>query len=461
MSLAVSRIWLCAVALPLGLVVCQVFVDLAYGTLGGAGRAGPVSIGVLVRGVLALVAILILFKLRAPPLKVFLFTFLAVFLASNLVWALSSDAYSLSHELNQAMKVAFPWLMAGIFLFLHQEAPIDRLYLFKLIAWTGFLSALSMLGAVALGLGRETYGSWSYGSKGLFNAQNDIGLTLVMTLVAAVLLLVRTRSVFYLFVTFSIASAGLLLGTRTGVLGPVVVLLGFFLAAFLNPRLLAAPRGRGGLWSTAVLVLPAVLAVAVAAAIFSQSDKTDYLLKRIESLSEETPRSKLEAAGIERLRERGLVLNLVGEGGLAFKKHVAENIGYEREKIDHGALTAVGKSKKLPFSVHRVENDLIDILGFYGVAQFAIVYGALAFVFLFALRRAVRAWNIENVALLLMLTLFLAHSSLAGHGIFSAQVGTVLAPVLFLLLRDVRWREASVRGGQFAGGFAAQRGLRS
>ena len=446
MSLAVPRAWFYAVALPLGLIVCQVFVDLAYGTLGGAGRAGPVSIGVLVRGGLASIAILLLFRLRAPPLKTFLLVFLLVFLASNLVWSLASDAYSLSHEVNQAMKVAFPWLVAGIFLFLHQQAPIDRLYLFKLIAWAGFLSALSMLGALAFGIGRETYGSWSYGSKGLFNAQNDIGLTLVMTLVAAALLLVRTRSVFYLVVTFSITSAGLLLGTRTGVLGPVVVVLGFFLAAFLNPRLFAPPRERRGWWSTAVLILPGVLAIVVAAAIFSQSDKTTYLLKRIESLSEETPRSKLEAAGIERLRERGLVLNLVGEGGLAFKKHVAENIGYEREKIDHGALTAVGKSKKLPFSVHRVENDLIDILGFYGIAQFAVIYGALAVVYLLALRKAVRAWNIENVALLLMLTLFLAHSSLAGHGIFSAQVGTVLAPVLFLLLRDVRWGHAVAEG---------------
>lgn len=443
MSLVLSKPWLYAVAFPLCLIVFQVFIDLTYGTLGVAGRAGPFSIGVIFRGGLAVLAIFLLLKLRAAPLKVFLFVFLAIFLLSNLVWALASDAYSLAHELNQGMKVAFPWLMAGILLFLHQRAPIDRSYLLILVAWVGFLSGLSLLGATALGVGQETYGDWSYGSKGLFNAQNDIGLTLVLTLVAAVVLLVRTRRVLYLVMTVSIASAGLLLGTRTGVLGPPAVVLAFCLAALLNPRLFSPLDGSRGWRSTAVLILPVLLVLAVAVTIFSQSDKTDYLMKRIETLSEQTPRSKLEAAGIERLKERGLVLTLVGEGGLAFKKHVAENLGYQREKIDQGAMTSMGESKKLPFPVHRVENDVIDILGFYGILQFAVIYGGLALVFFVALRRAVRDWSIENVGLLLILTLFLVHSSLAGHGVFSAQVGTVLAPVIFLQLCDLRWGRAA------------------
>jgi len=442
MSLVLSRPWLYAVAFPLCLIVLQVFIDLAYGTLGGAGRAGLFSIGVIFRGGLSLIAILLLLKLRAAPLKVFLFAFLAIFLLSNLVWALASDVYSFAHELNQGMKVAFPWLVAGIFLYLHQRAPIDRFYLLTLLAWAGFLSALSVLGATALGIGRETYGAWSYGSKGLFNAQNDLGLTLVLTLVAAVVVLVRTRKVLYLVMTASIASAGLLLGTRTGVLGPLAVVLAFGSAAVLNPGLFSPFDGRRGWQSTAVLILPLVLVLAVAVGIFSQSEKTDYLIKRIQSLSEQTPRSKLEAAGIERLRERGVILTLVGEGGLAFKKHVAENIGFQREKIDQGAMASMGESKKLPFPVHRVENDVIDVLGFYGIAQFAVIYGALAILYLLTLRKAVRAWNIENVALLLILTLFLVHSSLAGHGLFGAQVGTVLAPVVFLQIRDLRWGRA-------------------
>lgn len=458
MTIIVPKAWLYAVALPACLIISQVFVDVAHGTLGSAGRAGLLSVGVVFRGLLVVLAVVVLMRMRAAPLKAFLLVFLAVFLASNLVWATASDVYSFGHELNQAMRVAFPWLVAGILLYLHQQAPIERFYLLKVLAWVGFLTALTVIGSTALGVGQQTYGDWSYGSKGLFSAQNDLGLTLLLTLVAAIVILARTRKLLYLVVTASIAMAGLVLGTRTGVLGLVVVAVGLLLAALLNRRLFAPSSGRKSLRATAVLVLPVLLAVAVAGVIFSQVEKTTYLLKRIESLSEATPRSKLEAAGMTRLRERDAVLTLVGEGGLAFKKHVAENIGYERQRSDKSSIFALGDSKKLSFSLHRVENDAIDILGFYGIAQFTVIYGALAIAYLLAVRTAIRAWNLENVALLMILTLFLGHSTLAGHGIFSAQVATVLAPVLFLQIRDLQWRKVDEVAAPAVHGSRTQQG---
>lgn len=440
MSITFSRHWLYAVAFPFCLVILPVFVDMAYGALGGAGRAGLFSVGVLFRGGLTVLAFYLVLRLRACPLKAPLLVFFVIFLFSNLVWALASDVYSLAHELSQGMKVSFPWLVAGIFLYLDRQARIQPFYLLSLMAWAGLLSASSILAGAALGVGHQTYGDWSYGSKGFFNAQNDIGLTLLLTLVASVVVLVQTRKLVHLVITGVIAIAGLLLGTRTGVLGPVGVVVAFSLAALLNRRIFRPAAGRGGWKATAVLVVPVLVAATVGAAIFSHADKTQYVTKRIESLAEETPRSRLEAAGAKRLRSRGLIFTLFGDGGLAFKKHVAENTGRLRQnKIDLGAAAALGQSVKLDFPVQRVENDIFDVLGFYGVLQFTVVYGGLAFVYILAWRRAFRAWNVENVGMLLILTFFLGHSSLAGHAVFSPQVATVLAPVIFLQLRDLQW----------------------
>jgi hypothetical protein len=440
MSVLVSRPWLYGVAFPFLLVVFPVFVDIAYGALGTSGRAGLFSVGVLFRGGIAALGLYLILRSRDLPLKVFLFVFFTIFFLSNIVWALTSDEYSLGHELVQGMKIAFPWLLAGIFLHLDRRASIDRLYLFSVLAWAGFLSALSILFAIALGIGQETYGSWSYGQKGFFNAQNDIGLKLILTLVAAVVVLCRTRKVTPIVMTATIVGAGLLLGTRTGVLAGLLVAVAFLLAAIPNRRLFAPSGGIRGWKATAALILPVIVALSVAAAIFSQSERTLHLTTRMATLTEETPRSRLETAGVERLTNRGLVLTLFGDGGLAFKKHVAENLGRGRYRTDFEAFAAPGESKKLAFPVQRVENDIIDVLGFYGVLQFAVVYGGLALVFVLALRSAIRAWNIENVASVIILLLFFGHSSLAGHALFSAQVTTVMAPIIFLQLRDLRWR---------------------
>ena len=442
MNISVSRQWLYGVVFPFCLIVLPVFIDMAQGALGQVGRAGPISIGVALRGGLVVLALYLLLRLSDSLLKSFLFALLAVFLISNLVWLLSSDVYSLMHELNQGMRVAFSWLIVGVFLYLDREVRFKPLNLFSLMAWAGFLSALSIILAMALGVGHQTYGEWSYGSKGLFKAQNDTGLMLLITLVAAIVVFIRTRKIMYIAITVTIASAGILLGTRTGVLGPVVIMVAFFLAAILNPRMFSVSPDKRGWKASVLLIVPIVLAMAVAAVIFSHTEKTTFLTKKIGALAEGTPRSKLEAAGAKRLSERDLIHNLFGEGGLAFKKHVAKNLGKGRHATDLGVIAAPGQSSKLSFLVHRVENDVFDVLGFYGIVQFAVLYGGLALVYALALRRAYRSWSLENVAQLLILTLYLGHSTLAGHALFSAQVASVIAPIMFLQIRDLCWRSS-------------------
>ena len=448
MTLPVSKRWLYGKAIPFFLIVFPVFVDILQGAIGKAGRSGLFSIGILFRGMITVAAIYLLLKLRGSPLKSFLMIFLTIFLFSNMVWNLVSDAYSFPFELSQAMKVVFPWLLAGILLYLDRRAQIDSYYLMSLIAWAGFISALSIAAASALGIGHQTYGDWSYGTKGLFHAQNDIGLVLVMTMAAAIVLFARVRRAAYLIIPGVIAIAGILLGTRTGILGPAMVIVGFFLATLLNPRMFSPKGGAKALTSSvAVLVLPILLITGVGTAVYTQVDKTQFIIKKIENLSEETPRSKLEAAGAKRLWDRDLVFTFFGEGGLSFMRQVAENLGRSHARYDSTGTFSRASKKKAQISTHRVENDIYDVFGFYGISLFIILYGGFLIVYALTLRMAFRAWNMENVGFLLIFTLFLAHSSLAGHGIFSPQVTTLIAPIIFFATSKLPMEAFPLAGG--------------
>lgn len=440
MDRAISKPWLYTAFLPFCLVVVPVFVDLLNGYLIGLGRSGPLSVGVVFRGAIILFAFYCLLRLRNLMLKTFVFLVFAIFLLSNLIWALMSDVYRFSYELNQGMKIAFPWLVTGIFLYFDQKRRIDSLHMFSLLAWAGLFIGLALIASWAFGVGNDTYGDWSYGKKGFFVAQNDVGLTSALTLVAAMVTLAKKPNIAHLTIPGVIVVGSLILGTRTGIIGPILIIGAFATAAALNRATLAPPSGGRNSAAIAAIVFSVLSSALLAGMLFSNFDKTKFLMQKMEILAEETPRSETETAGAERLRSRGILFNLFGEGGLAFRKSVAEILTRGELERHAGQPEGSGYGRQGAFRVKRVENDIFDVLGFYGLIQFTVIYGGLMFLYWLALRKSVRVCDIEHIGLLIMLTVYLGHSSFAGHALFSGLVGTMIVPVMFLLLRDVHWR---------------------
>lgn len=419
------------------LVVFSVFVDMMTGFFRSQNYLGLSSLGLYFRAAIMIPAIYCLLNVRCVALKLFLFLAAFVFLFSNMIWASESEVYSFRYELISGMKLMFPWLVTAIILYLHQKSPIDAEQLFSLMAWAGVLGAASIILSSIWDVGNLTYGKWSYGVKGFFTAQNAIGLTFCMALAAAVALLMHRRRISDLVLSLVIVAGAMLLGTRTGFIGPFIVILGFFLAALLG-RFLSPRRSGQGSTHTGIAAMLFILMCTAAVTVLTRYDSR-FLVGKLERLAEETPRSELEAAGSQRLTSRATLMTLFGEGRLAFGKNVAEILGVERRKSSIDGFESRWDSGKMDFSIRITENDIVDTLGYYGVVLAGITYCGYLFLCWLAVRKTLHDWNVLNVGIVIILTVYLGHSSFAGHAIYNAMVGTMISPVMFLLLRDVRW----------------------
>ncbi len=417
-----NRQWAGERLLPVLVVVSPVVVDLVNGYLVMTGRVGLLSVGVVFRGTITLVGIYCLFKCRIPSLKFFILALVGSFLVENLVWVSFSGLYSPGYEINRFFKILFPWLVVAILFYAERSRKLEPKFLLYIMTWVGVLTAVSLVFSLLSGFGFETYGDYSYGIKGFFDAQNDTGLTLLLSLVAAITIFLDQPGMMRLIYIGTIILGCFLLGTRAGFIGPLLIILCFIFAGILNRRMLFS-RSRGVAFTFFSVALVFMLLAGGLYFIFSNFQKIDYTLTKIEKLTQQTPRSRLEAAGGERIGNRGALFTVFGEGGASFR-------------INVGSILNIKQSSDERTPGRVVENDLYDVFGNYGLLLFSIVYSWLGVLFLGALLRAVTRFCRLNLALLLVMGLYLGHSSVAGHALISAQVGNIIAPCFFLLVRN-------------------------
>jgi hypothetical protein len=416
-------------------VVLPVGIDLFNGYLVMTGREGMLSVGVLFRGGIVLFGVYCLFMLKERTCKAFLFCLIAIFFLNNLVWSIFSINYDLFFELDRFVKICFSWFILVIFLHLDERFGIDKKFVFKLMAVVGFLTALSILLIFAVGLSFKSYGDYSYGIKGFFNAQNDTGLTMLLSLVAAIVVYLNRPRFRYLMVIMIITIGCLMLGTRAGFLGPFVIFGSFGIAAIFNRKIIV-PDGMSGAVTAVLLIVMSLLLVGGVMFIFRNFEKIDYLLNKVEQLRDEAPRSRLQAAASERIKSRGLLFDLFGEGALQFRKHV-------------GRLSGKGnKDTNTRMYGTPVENDVYDVFGNYGFIFFTWIYFWIIYLALFSFVSTVLRFNRHNVAILMIVLLYLGHSSIAGHAIVSPQVGNVIGPLFFLIWVTIHRRPSSIYVGK-------------
>ncbi len=405
--------------LPVTVIVFPVIIDLINGYFVATGKAGLLSLGVVFRGLIILVGLYFLLMQRTA-LRVLLVLFLVMFVCENIFWGLYCDVSDPIYEINRAFKLLFPWFIVAILLYLHRKYRLEQQFIFKLVVVTGFLTAACLVFSLILGIGFHTYGDFSYGVKSFFEAQNDTGLTLLISLVVAVYVFLESPKILNFLSIVVIVSGCLLVGTRAGLIGPVLIFFSFGVAAILNKKIVV-PKNKGYVFTVIMLIGIASLLFSGLYFLFTHMEHIDFIIGKLEMLTQETPRYKLEAAGSARIMERELLKNIFGEGGISFAKHV----GFIVNKSN---TTDFGKSG------HIVENDVYDVFGYYGIVLSLYIYFWLTLLFLLCLAKAIFHYSRLHVTLLIFFLIFLGHSSVAGHGLFSAQVGNVMGPLYFLLL---------------------------
>ena len=420
-----NRRWAVGVLLPSLVLIAPVLVDLVNGYLVMTGKTGLLSVGVLFRGGITLIGLVCLLKCKMPLVKIFVVALVGTFLIENLVWAAFSSHYSPGYDFNRFFKILFPWLVVAILFYADRFKKQEPIFLFSIMTCVGVLTAASLVFSLLSGRGFETYGSYSYGIKGFFDAQNDTGLTLLLSLVAAIVLFLDDPGMMRLIYIGTIILGCFLLGTRAGFLGPFLVIFCFIFAGILNRRVLLS-KFKGTVFTLCSISLIVAFLVGSLGFILKNSKNIDYTLSKIQRLTQETPRSYLQSGGGKRLVSRGPLFTAFGEGGYSFRVAVGKILKTKQSLEDRtpGRL---------------VENDLYDIFGYYGLPVFIIIYSWLIVLLLGALFKATTRFCKINLATLLMIGVYIGHSSVAGHAIFSAQVGNIIGPCFFILVTNLNF----------------------
>lgn len=391
-------------------------IDMINGVLGGAAALrGIPSPAEAVRGAILLYGLITLARAIHPGLGRLQgwVVVLAVLGSLGLLRAFfdGGSTHELRVNVAQLMKTLYGPVLTLLLVVEIRRHHLSLSDLLDAVAWVAGLAGGSIVLLTLLGLGQQTYQLHDAGAKGLFIAQNDIGVAMGIGLVGCVDMLLRTARLRYI-VLGALGMAGMLmLGTRAALAGAFLLPL----AMLINYRSrIFGGRRRAFLGILAGLSL--ILALAAAGAWEYRALRAEtYQQQKLQALADNPfVRGVRVLAALDHVRQRPLLADVMGEGFLAYTLGVARNFGQNIE----GVLAEV---------------DWMDLYGAYG-----ILFAIAIYLFYFESARLARGLRRRHDAAiartaLLAIGWFLLHSAVAGHALAGTIPAGTLAPMLALV----------------------------
>ena len=395
--------------------------DVLYGFQRFLGIQSGITPGTIIRG-FAFIVCLFLVIANARRVDAFRLAYLYLLLWLMVLGIATSVAGNLSwntffFEIRTASKVLFGPTMAIFLCLLISRWRLSTDILIKYIECCFYLLGVALFAMQSMNIGEATYGDYSSGSKGLFGPQNDISLTLSLSMVASIYRNLLHPSALRVLLTVLATFGFVGLGTRTSLLVAVAVPVLVTLIVLCSNWRFTLPLAKFRL-IFAMGPLLAVLVVTAGYITIQQINQYDYQVRKYESLAEYNhPRERLIAAGREYLEGRDTGTALLGEGADRYRSGV-----YQHWK---------GKS---PTGKRITEVDWLDLYGQYGFLFVAMLYIPLAGLILVAVLRW--AWVRHPVDGLAAtgLAIYFAHSILAGHALVSPIPSSLAASYAALII---------------------------
>jgi len=394
-------------------------VDLVNGALNPPGRSGgaptaaaQVSPGTIVRGLLTLIAVVLVLRASAPGLRPMKRGFLTLatcgVLGPLLGFLRGGSLHDVMADLMDLSKILFAPGMITMFVLVYRRTRLALEDVLAAIALTGAFAGLSIVVTYLLGIGLATYGWQQSGFKGLFISQNELGLTLGISLFATVQSLLSTGKLRYLLACLLTVPGMLMLGTRAAALGAFIAPAGVLA---INAGRFASKRSRLGTVALAILLFGGLIAGGFWE--YKNVQEQHFVQEKFRALVSEDVvlvRGLLLVGAVQYIGHRSFAPNAFGEGSVRYQRGLAQTL-------------------HLPMEGKSAEVDWLDLFGAYG-AVFAVVLYAYYGSFLKRSRVLGPAYGKPvRLTALMMLGWLLAHSVVAGHALGPMPAGT-LAPLL-------------------------------
>jgi hypothetical protein len=389
------------------ILVFPVIVDLLNGFLTHF-MGVDFSVGIMYRGLVFLISLPVFLFHKDALWKLYLFTMATFWIISCVIWA-ASGIFNPTKELVFFIKMIYPLVILPLVFYLVKSYKIEIDELIKYPVSYCTIAGASILFSLLTGLGIEfTASKFSFGAKSFFVAQNDIGLSMLVGLILSLYMFFKSFKWRYFFSSLLIMTGLIGLSTRTGIMGAIGIFSFLMLAiVFYGKRAVNI----GYLAKGFIVSVFSIFLVVVTIKVIELVKEYEYIFTKFQSLAYEHPRQHLFNAGMDRIDSRSWLFDVFGESSTNFKLEVGSRIVNE---YNDGLL---------------VEVDYVDLIGIYGWIMTILIlafplYMFLKILFLFLTERSFR-----DLIFLLCMTVFLTHSFLAGHGIISPLVATIMVVV--------------------------------
>ncbi|MCI2285067.1 O-antigen ligase family protein [Colwellia sp. MSW7] len=404
-------------AILLYLVYFAVFVDAIFGALTLA-NYGSIKLSLVYRLVILVTFVVLIFRSNNFFSNYIKFI-LVLWVTSLFNLVITGRITEIFLDIQIFVKVLFPF---AVFFILYQQLK-HKNYCYmvcKGLSLFGFVAGILFLFSILTGIGFQNYSADLFGISSFFFAGNDIGIALVLSLCFSWLLFLTTPGKYYFFAILFTSLALVLLGTRTGILGATIVD-SIYIVIFLFRKYPNLHFQKSMLFPKLIIsVFLSVTVFFIISFVLENLDMFSIQLERFGDVAEgHNPRAILIEQGMKYINQRPLIEGVLGSGT------------YYQLELAKGLMSTVQGT--LDFHTYRAsfEHDIYDIHALYGKGLGGAILLAHLFFLLFSIVLFIKNRCLLSLTLCISLGLVFIIGNLSGHGITSAQVGTLFGFYLF------------------------------
>ena len=390
----------------------SVFVDLLNGYLQYEKDIHS-PIGIIYRGGILLFLIGCFLKSQITKFVIYVWCVLLLSILALLYW-IQSPSFIFSIELENFIKILY-FILLPIY-FINVQGNVSKNRLFVIISNYGFLISVCLIVSLLTGLGIPCYGEdYGWGTKSYFYAGNDLGLTLLFSLIFTQLLFFRQLTWWSLIRLSCMLFSCFILGSRVGMVGSVFLCL---VTVFYYILFHKCHSFNGKLIKSIIvfLILPLIIFGLTVSLVELYNSFDSFTLRRLTLEGILSARDVLiEAAKVHIDKFDGGAM-FFGEGMSSLYSQAAR---YLSTDVDFRAIEA----------------DLYEIVGGYGYGLGLLI---LSFPVCFAIKAMIRYLHeksLMNYAFCFVFGAFVIVGFSAGHAVKNVMVAPIYAITISLFVK--------------------------
>ena len=356
------------------------------------------DVGFLLRGTIMLICIPSLIK--HPILKKALIPFIFIYVLSLCIWIINNPSVEISVEISKLSKYLYVYFLFAFFYIHWQQLSYKQLL--NYISNYATIIAIVLILCYTFNFGISSYGAGNYGwgTQGLFIAGNDLGLTLVLSLIMSCLLYVKFEPTILLLSKIVIIAIGsVLIGTRT-----CFIMIPLIMISFIIYLAMGGGKKRRYVLSFFLIVLLVYFVPRFVVSIYEQFDT--YAMNRLTLESLENARTSFTEPAKQYIASFSGPSYIIGNGYTLYLRWIGADIGIESKSA---------------------EADIYDVIGPYGYVFGTVFLLFYISCFLTSIASYFKKKGRDELIYMFAIFVFTGISILSGHALNNVLVAPIFA----------------------------------